>query len=244
MRRSILIMGGALAALVGLGLAGGYVYYFTGIRTAPKALSLSTPSPSASTATTPGTSTATGLTGGWTVGSASVARYQVSEKFAGQASSHVAVAETTSVTGGLSVGGSPGALLATGINVVVDLSSLHSIDSVLGFNVTNRDRIVSQSLSVQRFPQATFKADSFAIPAGLESGQQVTLTVPGQLTIHGVTRSVTATIQAQVTGGTVQVVGQILTAMTDFGISPPQVSITVVEPQVTIAFKLNLTRTS
>jgi len=30
--------------------------------------------------------------------------------------------------------------------------------------------------------------------------------------------------------------------MTDFGISPPRVGITVVQPQVTIEFLLNLTR--
>jgi len=113
---------------------------------------------------------------------------------------------------------------------------------VLGVNVSNRDRIVSQSLSVQKFPQATFKADSFAIPAGLESGQTVTLSVPGQLTIHGVTRASTAIIKVQPNGTSFQALGTIATAMTDFGISPPQVGITVVQPQVTIEFLLNLTR--
>ena len=239
MRRTIYIAAGVLVALVALGLAGGYAYYFTGIHTAPKALALSTPSPSAS-ASTPGA--ATGLAGTWTVGSGSVANYHVSEKFAGQSSSHEAVAETTSVTGNLAVTGSASALQATATSVVVDLASLHSVDQVLGFNVSQRDRIVSQSLSVQQFPQATFKADTFAIPTGLESGQVVSLSLPGQLTIHGVTRSVTATIQAQMSGSNVQAEGTIATAMTDFGISPPRVGITVVQPQVTIEFLLNLTR--
>jgi polyisoprenoid-binding protein YceI len=237
-RRTILISAGALAALVVLGLAGGYVYYFTGVHTSPKALSLSTPSPSASAA-----ASASGLAGTWTVGSGSVARYHVNEKFAGQASSHEAVAESSSVSGTLVVTGSAGALQATGTSVVVDLSSLHSIDSVLGYNVSNRDRIVSQTLSVQQFPQATFKSDSFAIPAGLDSGQVITASVPGQLTIHGVTRSVTATVQqVQLSGSTAQALGTIAVQMTDFGISPPALPITVVQPQVTIEFKLNLTR--
>ena len=41
MRRTIYIAAGVLVALVALGLAGGYAYYFTGIHTAPKALALS-----------------------------------------------------------------------------------------------------------------------------------------------------------------------------------------------------------
>jgi polyisoprenoid-binding protein YceI len=238
-KRNLIIAAGIAAALVVLGLVGGYAYYFTGIRTAPKPLSLSSPSPAASAAASPAS---TGLAGTWTVGTGSVARYRVSEKFAGQSSSHEAVAETSSVTGNLAVSGSAAALQATSATVAVDLSSLHSVDTVLGYNVGNRDRIVSQSLSVQQFPQATFKADSFAIPAGLESGQTVSLSVPGQLTIHGVTRSVTATVKVQPSGASFQALGTIATAMTDFGITPPQVGITVVQPQVTIEFLLDLTR--
>jgi len=239
-RRNLLIAGGALAALVLLVLAGGYAYYFTGIRTAPKPLALSSPSPAASAAASPAGNS---LAGTWMVGTGPVARYHVSETFAGQTSSHEAIAETSSVSGSLVVAGSAGGLQATAADVVVDLSSLHSVDTVLGLNVSNRDRIVSQSLSVQQFPQAVFKADPFAIPAGLESGQTVTVSVPGQLTIHGVTRPVTATIQqVQLNGTTVQALGTITTAMTDFGISPPRVGITVVQPGVTIEFKFNLVR--
>jgi polyisoprenoid-binding protein YceI len=238
-RRGLFISAGVVGALVVLGLVGGYLYYFTGIRTAPKPLALSTPSPAASAAASPG---ASGLAGTWTVAAGSVARYHVNEKFAGQPSNHEAVAETSSVAGTLTIAGSAGALQATGASVVVDLASLHSVDQVLGFNVSNRDRIVSQSLSVQQFPTATFKAESFAIPAGLESGQTVTLNIPGQLTVHGVTRPVTATIKVQPSGTSFQALGTIASAMTDFGVSPPQVGITVVQPQVTIEFLLNLTR--
>lgn len=236
--RKLLIPAVAVAVLLVLGLVGGYVYYFSGLRTAPKPLTLSSPSPVAS-ALSP---SAGGLAGTWSVASGAVAGYRVKEQFAGQTSSHEAVAQTSSVTGSLSVAGSTGSLQATGISIVVDLASLHSVDQVAGFNVSNRDRIVTQALSVQQFPNATFKAASFALPAGLESGQAVTVSVPGQLTIHGVTKDVTATIQAQLSGDTVQVAGTILTAMTDFGISPPALSITVVQPQVTIEFKLSFAR--
>jgi len=72
----------------------------------------------------------------------------------------------------------------------------------------------------------------------------VTVSVPGQLTVHGVTKDVTATVQLRVSASTAQLAGSIVTNMTDFGISPPQVSITVVQPAVTIEFQLNLTSAS
>ena len=60
----------------------------------------------------------------------------------------------------------------------------------------------------------------------------------------GVTRAVTASIQARLNGSQVQVAGKIVTDMTNFGISPPQVSITVVEPAVTIDFLLNFAQSA
>jgi len=222
---------GALAALVLLGLAGGYVYYFSGLRTAPAALALPSPSPSAAAAA--GTAD---LAGSWKVAGGSQAEYRVQEQFVGQTSSHEAVARTSGVSGSLTVTGQPGALVASAISISADLNALHSVDQVAGFNVSNRDRIVSQSLAVSQFPQAAFVADTVALPAGLASGQQVTLSVPGKLTIHGVTRSVTATLQVQESGAQVQVAGKILTDMTQFGISPPQIGFTNVKPAVTIDF--------
>ncbi len=236
--RKLLIPVAALAAVLALGLVGGYVYYFSGLRTAPKPLVLASP-PSSAAAASASTSA---LAGAWSVAAGSLAGYRVKEKFAGQTSTHEAVARTSTVTGSLSVAGDPGALQASGISIVVKLAALQSVDQVAGFNVGNRDRIVTQALSVQQFPDATFKAASFALPAGLEAGQPVTIRVPGQLTVHGVTKDVTATIQAQLSGDKVQVAGSIVTAMTDFGVTPPQVPITVVEPQVTIEFQLTFAR--
>ena len=235
-KRPILIAAGAILVLLILGLAAAYAYYFTGTRTSAKPLALASPSQVASAS--PSAGAASALAGTWTVGSGSIAGYRVSEQFAGQTSSHEAEARTSTVTGGLFVAGAD----ASAINVEVDLSSLHSVDQVLGFNVSNRDRIVNQTLSVQQFPKAIFKADAITLPAGLASGEQVTASVPGQLTIHGVTRQVTASIKAQQSGSIVQVLGIIDTKMTDFGVTPPHLSITVVQPQVTIEFQLNFSR--
>src|SRR5439155_277942 len=107
-----------------------------------------------------------------------------------------------------------------------------------------RAQLAQRSLDVSSFPTAVFVAQSAELPQAAATGQTVTVSVPGQLTVHGVTKDVTATVQLRVSASTAQLAGSIVTNMTDFGISPPQVSITVVQPAVTIEFQLNLTSAS
>jgi polyisoprenoid-binding protein YceI len=82
------------------------------------------------------------------------------------------------------------------------------------------------------------------VPAAVAGGGTASLTVPGQLTIHGTTRSADASVQVRLSGGKLQLVGSTPVTMTDFGVQPPQVPITVVDPQVTIEFQLVLARAS
>ena len=230
----------AVAALAVIAGGGAYAYYFSGLRTAPPTLALSSPSASAS-ATSSGTATASG--GTWTITTGSVAGYRVKEQFVGQSSAHEAVARTSDVSGQVSVAQSGGAYQLTSATVTVRLASLASVDQVAGYNVTNRDRIVQGSLNVSSFPTAVFVAQPVALPAGVETGQTVTVTVPGQLTIHGVTKDVTATLQLRVSGAAAQIAGTIATNMTDFGISPPNIGFTTVQPATTIEVSLNLAQT-
>ena len=130
----------------------------------------------------------------------------------------------------------------TSAKVTVQLANLASVDQVAGYNVTNRDRIVQRSLNASSFPTAVFEAQNVTLPAGVESGQAVTVSVPGQLTVHGVTQNVTATMQLRVNGSTAQVAGTISTNMTDYGISPPSVGFTTVQSAVTVEFQVNLTQ--
>ena len=76
----------------------------------------------------------------------------------------------------------------------------------------------------------------------VDSSQQVTVSVPGQVTIHGVTKDVTATAKAQVIGGKIEIAGSVSTLMTDYGVSPPSVPFTTVDPQVTIEFDIFLAK--
>jgi polyisoprenoid-binding protein YceI len=160
----------------------------------------------------------------------------------GETAKHDAVAQTSSVTGTLTVGGDATGYQANGITVTAGLGSLHSIDQVAGRDVSQRDGIVSRQLDVQQFPNATFTATSASIPGSVTSAQ-VDITVPGKLTIHGVAKDVTATAKAQVVGDKIEIAGSVAINMTDYGVSPPQVPFTAVDPTVTIEFDLFLTKT-
>jgi polyisoprenoid-binding protein YceI len=235
-------VGIALAALVVAFFGGGYLYYFSGLHSTPKPLTLKSPTPRSSSVPVATTSPSQ-LAGQWTVGTGSLAGYRVQEQFVGQSSPHDAVARTSQVSGGMTVAQTSSGLVASNLRFDVQLGQLHSVDQVAGFNVTNRDHVVLQDLDVAQYPNATFQAQSVALPAGVTSGSDVTLEVPGTLTIHGVAKAVTATVQLQISDGHAAAAGSIPIVMTDFGVQPPQVPFTTVQPSVTVEFSVNLSRT-
>ena len=230
----------AVGALVVLGAGGAYAYFFSSLRTTPPSLALAAPSPTAAS-TSPAATSAAG-TGTWTVASGSLAGYRVKEQFVGQSSSHEAVARTTAVSGQATITFSGTTYELSAATITVQLSNLASVDSVAGYNVTNRDRIVQQSLNVSSFPTAVFVAKSVTLPDGASAGQTGTVSVPGTLTIHGVTKDVTANLQLHVSGSATQIAGTIATNMTDFGVNPPSIGFTTVQSAVTIEVSLNLTQ--
>lgn len=241
MSRKIWIPLIAVAVLVVLGGAGAYAYFFSGLRMSPSALALSTPSPTSS-ATTSATA-ATGA-GTWQVTSGSQVGYRVTEQFVGQSSAHEAVARTTEVSGQVTIAQSGSTYQMAAAKITVQLANLASVDQVAGYNVTNRDRIVSQTLDVSQYPTAVFQALAVTLPSGADSGSAVTVSIPGTLTVRGVTKSVTATVQLRVSGNTAQVAGSISTNMADFGISAPSMPFTNVQSAITLEFQLNLTKTA
>ena len=242
MSRKLWIPMTAAAALVLLGAGGAYAYFFSGLRTTPPALALASPSPTASASASPTTGPAG--SGTWTVASGSLAGYRVKEQFVGQSSSHEAVARTSAVSGQATITQTGTTYQLSAAAITVQLASLASVDSVAGYNVTNRDRIVQQSLNVRSFPTAVFEAQSVTLPAEAAAGQTVSFSVPGKLTVHGVTRDVTANLQLRVGGSSAQIAGTIATNMTDFGVNPPSIGFTTVQPAVTIEVSLQLARSA
>ncbi|TMC97883.1 MAG: YceI family protein [Chloroflexi bacterium] len=239
MKNRILIAGVAVVAAVGLAGGGAYVYFFSGLRSTPATLGLSA-TPNAS----PTATTSTGLAGSWTVTTGSLAGYRVKELFVGQSSKHEAVARTSTVSGTVAVSGdATSGYQVSAITIMAVLTDLHSIDSVAGRDVTQRDGVVSRQMDLQQFPNATFIASSLSVPGPVTS-QTIELSIPGKLTIHGVTKDVTATAKAQEAGGKLEIAGSVAIDMTDYGVSPPAVPFVTVDSQVTVEFDIFLTKGS
>jgi polyisoprenoid-binding protein YceI len=235
MRNRLIIAGAAVVAVVALAGGAAYVYFFSGLRSSPSALGLS--------ATTPTAAASTGsLSGKWTVTTGSVAGYRVNELFVGQTSKHAAVARTSTVSGSLTVSGDSSGYQVNAISITAVLSNLHSVDSVVGRDVSQRDGFIARQMNLQQYPNATFTASSVAV-AAVTPGQPVDISLPGTLTIHGVTKNVTTTVHAQQTGARVEVAGKLAIEMTDYGVTPPSVPFTTVDSQVTIEFDIFLTKT-
>jgi polyisoprenoid-binding protein YceI len=239
MKSRFLIAGAAVIAVIALAGGGAYVYFFSGLRSSPSALGLSA-SPSAQASSTPSASTSGSLAGSWTATTGSIAGYRVKELFVGETSKHEAVARTSSVSGSLTVAGDSSGYQVSAITITAVLTGLHSVDTVAGRDVSQRDGYVSRQMNLQQFPNATFTASSISVTASTSG--PVDVTFPGKLTIHGVTRDVTATAKAQVSGSRVEVAGSVSIVMTDYGITPPSVPFTTVDPQVTIEFDVFLTK--
>ena len=79
-----------------------------------------------------------------------------------------------------------------------------------------------------------------AIPGSdAESGQAVDVQATGDLTIHGVTRTVTIPLQARLSGSRIEVAGSITFPFSDFGMTPPSIGGFVsVQPNATMEFDI------
>lgn len=228
MRRGLIVSGVAGVALVALVGAG---VMLLGSHRAPGPLALSSPAPAASLSSADGT---------WTVGAGSQVGYRVKEKFINQPAQTEAVARTSKVTGGLQVTGSGSSMKATNVHFTADLASLQSQDKYASYQIYQRDFFVrSIYLQTDTYPTADFKVDSIDIPAGITSTSQ-SITASGRLTVHGVSKQVTAGLEVQLSGSHVEVAGSMTVDMRDFGVEVPSISFTAAQPQVVIEYHLVL----
>ena len=232
-RRTLIaaVLGGGLL----LGAAGiGIVYFVVFAGSSPQKLALSSPTPTTSGSASSSASTAGA--GTWTVTSGSQAGYRVREQLASLPAPSDAVGRTSAVTGTLTLAQAASGYSVTVANFSVDVSKLTSDQS-------RRDqRIHSQGLQSDRYPTATFKLTSpIALTTAAAGGQTVRVSATGDLTIHGVTRSVTIPIDARLNGARIELVGSITFPFSDFGMTPPSIGGFVsVQPSATMEFQLVL----
>ena len=218
-------MGLGVAALVVIVAAGGAFWYLFLRDDAPEEVSLAgalsslSPSPAASGSTpaataSPAVSIATdGLNGDWQVDSTvdSFVGYRVKEELA-TVGFTTAVGRTSDVTGTFVVEDN----LATSGSIEAKLSTLKSDQDF-------RDNALrTQSIETNKFPTATFTlTEDVALPESLATGQSLTTNLVGELTLHGVTKTVEIPIETTVSGEYLVVVGSIEIVFADYNIAKP-----------------------
>ena len=176
------------------------------------------PSGAPSTSSAAGSGATAALAGTWNVTSGSQAGYRVREQLANLPAESDAVGRTDKVTGSITLDSSGPATTLTAGTITVDTTSITS-DKPMRDN-----RLRREGLETDTFPTATFKVTSpVEIPAAAISGTATDLTLTGDLTLHGVTKSVQIPAKAQLANGQVQVAGSISFPLSDYSMTAPSV---------------------
>ncbi len=158
------------------------------------------------------------VAGTWTIVEGSEAGYRVREQLANLPAESDAVGRTSDVSGSITlVSASDGARLTEG-SITVDTTTIASDED-------RRDnRMRSEGLQTDQFPTATFVITApVEIPAAALAGTPTDVTLTGDLTLHGVTKSVEIPAQAQLVNGQVQVAGSLPISLADYSITAPNV---------------------
>jgi polyisoprenoid-binding protein YceI len=164
------------------------------------------------------------------------AGYRVQEQFGGETIEVTAVGRTPAVTGTLTIAGGQ----VTAVDVEADLTQLASDRS-------QRDGAIrTRGLETDTFRTATFTLTApIDLPDGAATGEEVQLSATGDLTLHGVTRSVTFPLAARSDGaGAISVATPegIPIVMADYDIEPPSSGFVSVDDKGEIELQLVFTR--
>ncbi len=168
---------------------------------------------SSSGTTAPNNGAPNDLDGTWIVDTSqdSFVGYRVQEELA-NIGAKTAVGRTAVLTGAIEFSGT----VMTVATVEADLTQLKSDDS-------RRDgQLERQAIETGTFPTATFTTTS-PVDLGQLPAEGFTFTVEavGDLTLHGVTRSVTVSIDGQLVGDSIVIVGGIDIVFADYDVEPP-----------------------
>jgi polyisoprenoid-binding protein YceI len=218
-----------VAGAVILALVGGYAVFAvfgSGTSSAPPAaLASSSPSPTSSTSSGSGK-----MSGTWTVqDSDSFVGYRVREQFVSLPAPSDAVGRTSAVTGQLVVDG----LQVTAVDVKADLTQLASDKSM------RDERMHTMGLETDSFPTAEFTlTEPIVFASRPAEGTVAKQDAKGSLSLHGVTKNVTISLQARWTGDQIEVAGSLPIVFTDYEITPPSIGPVTVEDHGTMELHL------
>lgn len=214
-RRPIVWIVVAVVVALVLFVGGPFLYINVIKEDAPAPLALpgnvtTTTAAGGSPSTTGATSTGDGIDGTWTVADGTTVGYRVEEVLFGQSTE--GVGRTSEVEGTLVVDGTK----ISEVDLTVDMTTVTS-DS------TQRDgQFSGRIMDTATHPTATFvltePIDLGSVPA---DGEKVTVSATGDLTLRGVTKSVTFDLQAQRSGSTFSVSGAIPITFADYEIDNP-----------------------
>ena len=171
------------------------------------------------------------LTGVWTLSDRgeSFAGYRVREELA-TVGATTAAGRSSAITASIEFDGSA----ITAVNVEVDMTQLQSDQS-------RRDGALrQQAIETNAYPTSSFVLTKpiplDAVPA---EGETISVTAVGDLTLHGVTRSVELPLEGQLTDGLVVVIGSIEIVFADYDIEQPRAGIVIsVEDRGIMEFQL------
>jgi len=179
------------------------------------------------------------IAGTWNIAAQSVAGYRVREQLANLPAQSDAVGRTDKVTGSITLASSGSAVGLTAGTLTVDTTAISS-------DKPQRDnRLRNEGLQTDTFPTATFKLMApVEIPAAALSGTASDVTLTGDLTLHGVTKSVSIPAKAQLANGVISVAGSLSFPLSDYSMTAPSLGgfIVSIADSGTLEFLVNFTK--
>ena len=228
-KKSKIILGTSAAVVVVLGVSAaafGPAFYRDVIVGAPAAAPSVSADPADSTLDT------SNLSGDWKIGTGSTAGYRVAEVLNG--TDVTVVGKTEDVSGTITVDGS----------TLKDATVTVDVGTIATDQAPRDDYFRGTAMEVSKYPDATFKLTQPVDAAVPASGQVATVQATGELTMHGVTQSVTVPLQAALSGDGVQVSGSIPITFSDYGVEAPSLGFVKVEDSGSVEFLVAATPAS
>jgi len=151
--------------------------------------------------------------GTWALTDGSVVRYKATESFIGGLADQSVSGETDKVTGSVTVSG---ATVTQKDPFTVDMASIATGNGRRDAQYNNR------IMETAKFPTGTFVLDGAStLPLVPAAGAEVTVSVPGTFTLHGVSKQVTIPLTAKLNGDELDVSGSVPVVWSDFDIPDP-----------------------